>query len=870
MKKLLSLILAVVLSASMLCLFDIYAFAVDDADIVLYASPDGAEGGSGALSDPMSLEGAKEHLKEFKNSNKSAVVYLLGGTYSFNEMLSFTADDMGNVTYKAYNNQLVEFSGASAVTGFIEADVNGVKVFKKKLDTTNNDWYFKSVFSDKGKLSITRYPESGYFTVKATAPEDDLFTAENTPWEFSLGQRSFIFNKEDIPFEFKNKEDVNVRILHYWHDELSGISALDMEKGKLTMSRPSSMMISDIDRFYFENVFEALNTAGEYYVDRAEGTLYYVPFEGETAESLVLYGSRLDKLIDINGVNGICFEGVRFTRTDWVYPEADGMYLGSWYDENNVDFPQAAMFVDGVVSVQYAENIHFRNCEFKYLGGTAIKMKNGVKNSSVENCYFEEIAATAVFVGGGNCMPEEADYTQNITIKNNEIYKYGRKFFCGIGIHVTFCDTAEIVNNEIHDGYYTGVSVGWVWGYAYHATKNINISRNLIYNIGQGWLSDMGGIYMLGKQPGTRLTENVIHNVAADPGEGGYGGWGIYLDEGSSFMDVEKNLVYCCGNQSFNTHYGEGNVIRNNIAALSGEGLVSPGVEKGETHATGIYYNNIFLTKDKAPIYIEMLRTAHFYDNGNIMWSLTEGDELYFENVDDTYSLKIAQKKGFVHSPVVADPLFKDALNYDFTLAENSPAFEANFEAWDYSVAGTLRDTVIGLSKQGGQTPYNAESVDIPVNNEYGLSMVNDTLIIIGIAVCLLFLLVWIVIIVIKSHKYVAIPFVSVLLIMPVFVAVYHTYIEWIEIPYYICATVIGALVTVTPVCVAFVKGNSKKNIIITTIVSFVLSTGGFLGIAGIMNMILGSDEPGVVLTAIGSILIYLLVSTIRLLKIKR
>ena len=107
----------------------------------------------------------------------------------------------------------------------------------------------------------------------------------------------------------------------------------------------------------------------------------------------------------------------------------------------------------------------------------------------------------------------------------------------------------------------------------------------------------------------------------------------------------------------------------------------------------------------------------------------------------------------------------------------------------------------------------NELSVDIPVNNEYGLSMVNETLIIISIAVCLLFLLAWIVIIVKKSDKYVAIPFVSVLLIMPVFVAAYHTYIEWIEIPYYICAAVIGALATVTPVCIAKAKGKSKKSI---------------------------------------------------------
>ncbi len=870
MKKIISLILSLVLTLSVVSAFSISSFAVDDSDIVIYASPTGTENGSGTLDAPLSLQGAKEFLKRFKDTNKTATVYLLGGTYVFSEMLSFTAEDMSNVTYKAYKNQLVEFSGAKPIEGFTQTNVNGVDAFVKKLDTSKEDWYFKSLFSDTNTLSVTRFPEEGYFTVKATAPEDDLWTQEDTPWEYTLGQKSFYFNKEDIPFDFKNPTDVNVRILHYWHDEFAHITALDRENGKVSMSRPSAMLIRDIDRFYFENVFEALDTPGEYYVDKAEGKLYYVPFENEKADSLVLYGSNIDKLVNISGVDGISFEGVRFTRTDWIYPTADGLYDGSWYLDVDMDFPQAAMFVDGVVSVEYAQNVHFKNCEFTHLGGTALKMNFGVKNSSVENCYFENIAATAIYVGGQNSTPDTADYTQNITIKNNEIYKYGRKFYSAIGIHITYCDTAEIVNNEIHDGYYTGISVGWVWGYAYHATKNIKINRNLIYNIGQGWLSDMGGIYMLGIQPGTELSENVIHNVAADPGEGGYGGWGIYLDEGSSFMAVEKNLVYCCGSQSFNIHYGEGNVIRNNIAAFSGEGLVSPGIDRDETHATGIYYNNIFLTKDKAPIYIEMQTPSHFYDNGNIMWSLTEGDELYFENGEEVYSLATAQNKNFVHFPVIADPLFKDAENFDFTLSEESPAFAANFEAWDYSAAGTLEGTTIGLSKEGGKTAYNANSVQVPVSGKSGVLLTEDILVTIAIVVCSIFLLGWLAILIAKLDKLVVVPFISILFMMFTFVPAYYTYINWIEIPYYICAAIIGALATVTPVCIAIAKGNSKKNITITSIVSFVLSTGGFLGIAGIMNLILGSDEPGVVLTAIGVILIYLLVSTIRFLKIKR
>lgn len=867
-KKIISVALALCISISLLSCIGITSFAAEEGEIVLYVAPDASESGKGTLSSPLSLEGAKELLKASKGKNASATVYLLGGDYYLENPLIFNSEDMPNVTYKAYENQSVVFTGAYEIEGFKESEVNGVRVFTKKLDKASDNWYFKSLFSDNGEVRVTRYPEEGYLTVKATAPEDDLWTEndENRPWEFTLGQRSFYADTEDIPSEFHNYKDVNIRILHYWHDELMNISSYDSKSGKIGLSRPSSMLISDIDRYYFENVFEALNEPGEWYLDSVSGILYYVPKEGEKADNLTLYGSTADKLVEINGVDGISFEGIHFTRTDWAVPKADGLYAGSWWEEKDMDFPQAAIFVDGVVSVKYAENIHFRNCEFTQLGGTAVKLEFGVKNSSVENCYFENIAATAIYVGGENCLPEQDNYTQNVTIKNNEIYKYGRKFFSGIGIHITFCDTAEVVNNEIHDGYYTGISVGWIWGYAYHATKNVKISRNLIYNIGQGWLSDMGGIYMLGKQSGTILSENVIHNVAADPGEGGYGGWGIYLDEGSSYMTVEKNLVYSCGNQSFNTHYGEGNIIRNNIAALSAEGLMSPGIDKGETHATGMYYNNIFLTYNKAPIYIEMLNPSHFYDNGNVMWSVTEGDELYFTTHDNSYTLKMAQRNGFINYPTVADPGFKDPLNFDFTLAEDSPAFATNFEAWDYSLAGTIKDTVIGINREGGQTPYNAEA-QLQPEKEIKHNAFEVYIPYILVLFPILLALAWVVIAIAKGKKTLLLPLIAVILSIPCFVAVYFMYLEWIEVLYFLSVFLLGALASVLPTCVAVEKGKAKKSVILAFVVNFVLSSGVFLGLAGIMNLLLRPDSPEVISVACGAMLIYMIVQTIRLVK---
>ena len=869
MKKFLSATIVLTLLLSLLSTFGVTASAApSEGAVVLYVSADAPADGQGTLTDPISLEGAKEKLKAMKSSvaeGTVATVYLMGGTYSVDNTISFTADDMPNVTYKAYNNERVELTGAKPVTGFTEATVNGVKVFTKQLDKTVGAYSFKTLFSDTNELRVPRFPEEGYFTVKATAPEDDIWTEETKPWEFTLGQRSFYGDTADLTVDFHNPQDVNVRILHFWHDELAFIKNFDKTTGKVTMSRPSSMLIQDFDRYYFENVFEALNEPGEWYLDKQNGKLYYVPFEGEKADSLTLYASDVEQLVEINGVNGISFENIAFTRTDWEIPtNGSKITMGDWSVQNNMDFPQAALDVKGVVMVSYAEDIHFKNCDFTDLGASALKFMEGVKNSSVESSYFENIAATAIFAGGMNCLPQEADYTLNITIKNNEIYKYGRKFYCAIGIHITYCDTAEVVNNEIHDGYYTGISCGWVWGYAYHVTKNINISRNLIYNIGQGWLSDMGGIYMLGKQPGTVLSENVIHNVAADPGEGGYGGWGIYLDEGSSFMSVEKNLVYACGSQSLNIHYGEGNVIRNNIAALSAEGQVNPGIDKGESHATAMYYNNIFLTDGNTPIYINMLNTSHFYDNSNLMWSLSDGGDLYFKIRDDIINRSTAQKEGYINYPIIADPGFKDAAAFDFTLTEESPAVASNFEIWDYSVAGTLEGTVIGLTKEGGKTAYNAEAKAQPTKEVSG-DMLSYYLPTIMSILPVILLAVWIVIGIARPDRSSVICILCALITAALFPVIIETYLEWIQLPYFLSIFVLGALSAAMMYLIKAKWNRSKKNRIISAIVTFVLSSGLTLGIAGIMNMLLSSGTVPVISVALCCEYVFMVVETILL-----
>ena len=142
---------------------------------------------------------------------------------------------------------------------------------------------------------------------------------------------------------------------------------------------------------------------------------------------------------------------------------------------------------------------------------------------------------------------------RNNTICNCLIHDVCREYEGGVGVFAGYTEGTAIVHNEICRLPYSGVSVGWGWGeedagggsphyvqpFKYDtptpAGKN-RIQENHIHHV-MLRLSDGGGIYTLGNQPGTVIRGNHIHDNPNAPG-------GIYLDEGSGFIEVTGNVAY--------------------------------------------------------------------------------------------------------------------------------------------------------------------------------------------------------------------------------------------------------------------------------------------------------------------------------------
>lgn len=652
-----------------------------------------------------SVQGLISAIDKAENGSE---IYLKGGFYRFESPLMFDSV-MKNITIKSAPGETATLTNACPVSGWSECTVNGVKAFCAPA----NGKRISALFSESRQLNVSRLPETGYYYIDKPCLDD---TKGDISDLMSNG-----FYADDLKKAPANLNDVTVEILHQWVSDVDRIVSFDEATGLFKLARYSGRPIESGDRYFLENAIEGLDKPGEWCYDSSVDKIYYIPFDGETAESIALYASSEALLMDIENSSGITFENIKFADTGWDY--SDDKYLNMDIHTRLRDYlvssVQGAVDVCGAVDVIYSDNINFVHCDFENIGVNAIRFYTGAKNCTVDSCYFTNIGANAVFAGGRFFIGDDIEaikpeLAENIAVKNCEIEKYGRQFFGACGIIVTYCDKAEISNNEIHDGYYTGISAGYMWLFRENPTANIIIKDNLIYDIGVGTLSDLGGIYLLGVQEGTVVSGNVIHDCSCYSGQGGYAGNGIYLDSGCELMTVKNNLVFNCSTSCFNTTISRNNVIENNIFAFAGQSVACLGADSfGEMlkDLNNTYKNNIFLTDGKV-LALEMAhKKPHFSGGGNILWDATYGNDLYFTEgiyTDKAYIRKTAEKRGVTDSAVFIDPDFVDASSFDFNFNKSSDALRIGFKPFDYTKAGTLKNTTVGISREGGLTDYNS------------------------------------------------------------------------------------------------------------------------------------------------------------------
>ena len=579
----------------------------------------------------------------------TSTIQIRDGVYFLKETLLLTPED-SNTVWEAAPGARPAISGGRWISGW--------KKGSGPLWTADaGELYFHQLFVSGRRAQRARTPNFGFYRIDGPSPTGKPMRLH--------------YSGNEIKPQWAGSGAEAVGLLA-WADFRMPIVSVDETTHEATLTldpRPSNQE-SDA-RYYIENAPDGLDSAGEWYLNRATHTVSYWPMAGENMQTEQTVAPALVELVRLEGkpeqqqfVRNVTFRGLKFEHADWSMDEKG-------YADTQAAIPAAAAIV-GIGAL----DTRIEKCTVAHSGGYAIFFGRGSKRTQVLASEMFDLGGGGVKLGEQQQFASDGEQNYENVVADNHIHDLGLVYAPAVGVWVLQSGRNQIVHNHIHDLFYTAISVGWTWGYGPNQSQGNTIEYNHIHDAGKEMLSDMGGIYTLGVQPGTRIRNNLIHGIASFT----YGGWGIYPDEGSSEMLIENNIVYNCKSAGFHQHYGRENVVRNNIWALNRE-------------------NQLMRTRAEPHISFTFERNIVYFDQGRLLGSNWTGDQyvmkgnLYF----DTRSREIQfagerfeQWKAAGHDAgsMVADPLFVNAGNFDFRLRPDSPALKLGFQQIDMTTVG--------------------------------------------------------------------------------------------------------------------------------------------------------------------------------------
>ncbi|MCF6283825.1 MAG: right-handed parallel beta-helix repeat-containing protein [Candidatus Hydrogenedentes bacterium] len=661
----------------------------NDAWSGLLATPNSA-GTDGPLA---TITGARDAIRKGRAdvAGGGVEVNIHGGTYFVTEPVVFGPADSGSetapITYRAASGEDAVIHSGRAITGWRKEGTFWVADIPAVRDGT---WSFSQFWVNGERRTPARTPNAD--NPAGDFPEgDDLFYAVGPVMEKKPGsdkeERSatrFYYQPGDLE-DWDSLQDAIVVVYHSWETALLRPKSIDTEKHIIEFTGPTNWGFGRWradQRYHIEHLFEGLDQPGEWFLNRKEGRLYYMPLPGEDMTRATAVAPVAKQLLRIEGepaagkfVEHLRFEGLKFHYTEFaVKPtgHSDG---------------QAAFSVPAAVEAVGARNVVFDRCDIGHTGGYGLWLRTGCQDNQVLQSEIHDLGAGGVRIGEGGSPASDNEAAERNVVDNCFIHDGGRVFRGAIGAWIGRSSYNRLSHNEISDFRYTGISVGWSWGYAETSAHHNIIEYNHVHHIAQGKLSDTGGIYTLGVSPGTIIRNNIFHDILSNPRLSG--GWGIYFDEGSTDIVAENNLVYNTRTGTLHQHYGRDNRVVNNIFAFSHHGQLIRSRE--EEHNSFFFHRNIVYFNNNQ-LLGSTWKNGNFDLENNLYWSTADEVALYDDMDFAGRSLEAWQAEGHDRQSVIADPLFVNAEAGDFRLKDDSPAWALGFKPFDYSEAGLYGD----------------------------------------------------------------------------------------------------------------------------------------------------------------------------------
>lgn len=573
----------------------------------IWISPKGSDFNDGTCQSPKAtLTSALRQAREWRRTEDNRIqggitIYMEGGTYAFHEPVFIRPEDSGTkespTIIRSVGDEKVILSGGISIKGWKKQGkvwVADVPAFNgRPLD-------FRQLWVN-GKKAVRARDVEDFEKMNRICSVDEKNEILYVP---AVSIRRLIDNKGNLKAKYAEMVlhqmwcVANLRIRSV---EVQGDSAairFHQPESRIQFEHPWPRPMVTTDghnsAFYLTNARELQDVPGEWYHDIDARKVYYYPREGEKMQEAEVIVPAVETLVRVEGtldrpVCHIRFEKITFSYTTWMRPSEKGhvplqagMYLTDGYridPKMQRDYLNHPLDNQGwlgrpaaAVRVVAARQIDFERCRFEHLGSTGLDYEEAVQGGVVRGCLFRDIAGNGLLVGSFSPAAHEthlpydpADRREVCTqqqINNCYFTEIGNEDWGCLAIAAGYVGDVNIEHNEISEVPYSGISLGWGWTQTVNCMRNNRVHANLIHHYAKH-MYDVAGIYTLGSQPKSYVTENCVHSIykpgyVHDPNHWFY----LYTDEGSSFITVRDNWTE--GEKYLQNANGPGNVWENN------------------------------------------------------------------------------------------------------------------------------------------------------------------------------------------------------------------------------------------------------------------------------------------------------------------
>jgi hypothetical protein len=664
-----------------LCFFLCYAA---NAQVNIFVSPRGSSHNPGTFARPLQTLEQALRLAENRKGNDVAI-WLRGGTYYLNRTLVIRSDEFvpGSLKIEAWKSEQVFISAGARLHLKWRSYKGGIYVAEVPDSLTFERLYIN------GRLQVlARYPNYDPAAGVYNGTAADALSPERVKrWKDPVGGYVHAIHASEW-----GSQD-------YLITGASGDGKLQLEGGWQN-NRPSAM---HKQKRFVENIFEELDTANEWYLDRAKHLLYYYPPQGADLKNARVEVSRLKNSLELRGTAINPLKNVRLRHLNFIHNERS--FMDTKEPLLRSDW---TIYRGGAVLMDGTQNCRITDCTFTGLGGNAIMVSDYNKRDTINGCLIDSIGASAIcFVGDPKAVrspsfrngdyvlydqmdktpgPLTNDYPRECLAADNLIHNIGRIEKQATGVEIDMASQITVSHNSIYNTPRAGINIGdGCWGG--HIIEYNDVFNTVLETGDHGsfnswgrdryWSADRNYMdSLVAVHPEMVLWDAQKQNIIRNNRFRCDHGWDIDLDDGSSNYHIYDNV---CLNGGLKLREGFYRIAANNITINNS------------------FHPHVWF-KNSGDAFEHNIVMAAYKPIGINYW----GDRVDSNLFTDPAGVAAAQKNGTDRNSVVAaaNAIFPGASRGNYTVPALPPVLKIGFHNFPMNEFGVQKPSLRKLAMQ--------------------------------------------------------------------------------------------------------------------------------------------------------------------------